>query len=102
MTLQSINHLADLKRLASYQHEQGRTVLFQVTIAPGEKQVEVTYRALQADGKTTVTGEPVLRQMGIGKLALWESYGYIKVVTGSLKQRTSTIRLTESGMETAA
>jgi hypothetical protein len=102
MTLQSGNHLADLKILANYQQNQGRTVLFGVTMAPAGNQVEVTYHAMQADGKTPVTGEPVLRQRGIGKLALWESYGYIKVVTGSLKQRTSTIRLTESGMEIAA
>jgi len=100
--MQSSDYLVDLKTLADYQHKQRRTVLFRVTIAPVANHVEVTYQAVKADGKTVVTGEPALRQTGIGKLALWESFGYIKVVTGSLKHRTATIRLTESGIEMAA
>jgi len=98
----SIDYLADLKILADYQRQERRTVLFRVMIAPVGNQAEVTFRAVKADGKTAVTGEPLLRQVGIGKLALWESFGYIKVVTGSLKRRTSTIQLTESGIAVAA
>ena len=100
--MQPGDYLIDLKILADYQHQKRRTVLFRVTIEPVGNRAEVTFRAVKADGKTAVTGEPVLRQLGIGKLALWESVGYIKVVTGSLKQRTSTIRLTDSGIEVAA
>jgi hypothetical protein len=99
--VQSGDYLSELKTLADYQRKQRRAVTFRVTITSVDNHAEVTFRAVRADGKTA-TGAPVLRLGGIGKLALWESFGYIKVVTGSLKQRSSIVRLTDSGLEAAA
>jgi hypothetical protein len=94
--------VADLKTLADYQHAQRRTMVSRVMITPIANQAEVVFHAVRPDGKTAATAELVLRQIGLGKLALWESFGDIRVVTGSLKQRTSTIRLTQNGLEIAA
>jgi hypothetical protein len=96
----SVRYATELKTLVDYQAQQGREVLFRLQqLSDTDDRPYYVVDTVKAVGPEVPIETAILDFPSVEPFALWEHDGYIRVVTGGLRQNSSIFRLTEHGIK---
>ncbi len=91
-------YATELKTLVDYEAQQGREVLFRLQLLlDTDEHGHYVVDTVKAVGPEVPIETAILDFPSVEPFALWERDGYIRVVTGGLRQNSSIFRLTERG-----
>ena len=93
-------YATELKTLVDYQAQQGREVLFRLQLLFDiDDRPRYVVDTVKAVGPEVSIETAILNFPSVEPFAFWEHDGYIRVVTGGLRQNSSVFRLTEHGIK---
>ena len=98
--MDSVRYATELKTLVDYQAQQGREVLFRLQqLSDTDDRPYYVVDTVKAVRPEVPIETAILDFPSVEPFALWEHDGYIRVVTGGLRQNSSIFRLTERGVK---